>query len=317
MVEAAAAISGGVIRLEAGFVERVLDWLIECHWPAHASAVELEDRRTCYLHPERTGYPALIVRRAPDATAISLVIALRDEKTQRAAYEAFQRQFAECGLRSVMAGVGSLEVGFVTKGVCFRWLIPKLRWLLDRIEYRPHDFDARRHLSVLVTDADGTIWPKLGDDRWERSEAREPLLQYLGKGGVMVILSGSDPTRIAQRLESVPIELMRRVVIVGSGGHLMMWCGEEIEEYRKELLNLPPPEPDHIDILYLDDDGREDGNGYDALRAVGKNQFCVSDADSVAEGIRLWEGAHLDAGTAEIMTQVLARMDGDKPIFLA
>jgi hypothetical protein len=315
MVEAAAATSGGVIRLEVGFVERVLDWLIKRSWPTHLSAIPQEDRRRCYTQIGRKEYPSFLERRAPDGTPVSLAIALQDGEAQRAAYDAFMEHFANCGLRVVMAGVGTLEVGFVTKGDAFRWLAARFDQLLTRIKYEPGGFDARRHRSALVTDADGTIWPKLGENRWERSKAREPLTQYLEKGGVMVILSGSDPVTIAERLASLSGEATRRVVIVGAGGHLMMWCGEEIGEYREEVLGLPDRKLDDLDMVYFDDDGRTEGNGIDAQLAAGERHFCVSDAEEVDERLRLWVGAHLDAGTAEIMTQVLARMDGDKPIF--
>ncbi|MCI5052680.1 MAG: YdcF family protein [Simkaniaceae bacterium] len=265
--------------------------------------MKLEELPAFLLDPTRKGLnqkPRVEVREV-SGEPVQLAIALKDSD-QRGRFIDFMAGtgFDIPGFEKRQAGSTTVEMGVegISKSSSINYLaIPEhFAHALEFSGYMPGSvIDARETQSIVIADADGTIWetPRSGEEPEARNLANSPtqeaLLDYLRNGGVLAINSGNDPQRVARKiLVGIPFAereaLLPRILIGVSGGNALMAFAKdgravEVPGYREEALTMPKEgqvRPD-FDVIYLGDDGRARGNDMDAFNAVGPDRsICVS-----------------------------------------
>ena len=180
-----------------------------------------------------------------------------------------------------LAGTSSFEfnVKGVNKSCSIRFLRHCWSEVLDQMNYTPGTcIDSRKTNTIIVADGDGTIYdgPKAGHTlpTMAQSSAKEALISWLEAGGVFMLNSGNELERNVFRLkDGLPAHLFNRILVSGNGGadlvcfdanQKAMWVNGFSE------LALTEVSAKHVlDIVYIGDDGSEDGNDWAAFEEVG------------------------------------------------
>lgn len=195
-------------------------------------------------------------------------------------------------------GGGIIEIG--TKGVNKSTLMnylsneEHLNTLLKSTGYRSGPLmDVRKDLSIIVSDANGTLFPQPGptltfqQSHLLSSKANQSILEYLESGGFLVVNSGNEPNRLARKLMmGIPEEkryLLKNVAIGAANGHLLFHfneAGTEVQElvnYRKSVPTLlATPAQKKVQLLYLGDNPKPSGNDWEGFESAGFDRsICV------------------------------------------
>lgn len=231
----------------------------------------------------------------------------------------------------VKAGSTTIELSVkgVDKGLPIRYVQARYASLLEKMGYTFNASDLinqSEHPTCIISDADGTLWkaPKKGEVALKTGlidPVKTPLLEYLRKGGILIVNSGNDISRVAQKIneglkDNLP--LLSRIAIFGSGGSTLQVFesnGElkEVPEYRHEVLgkDLDRPSEGHaLSFIYVGDDPKRDGNDAPPfIQAGAERSLCVSHEDAPP----FLTGAHhqsgLEQGTANFLNALNAYMD--------
>jgi len=250
--------------------------------------------------PDRkaAGEKPRIEERMIGTDVVQLALGFKDNAERTEFYKFIEGKVPEGLIELRTAGSTTVEVAIkgVSKSTSIRFLNDPVRFgaALDQMGYIPGaKINARLHRSIVVADADGTIWetPRVGESPELRnlgnSPARDDILEYLRIGGILVINSGNDPMRVTDKiLEGLPEEerasLQKNILLGASGGNaLLCFTGdgdiEEIDGYREVAHKLPETSEINMDVVYLGDDARPTGNDWDAFELVGPERaVCVS-----------------------------------------
>lgn len=197
----------------------------------------------------------------------------------------------------VSAGSTTLEIGNkgVDKGTVLDFISrTPIANLLPQYVPGPM-IDARVDQSIMAMDADGTLWGKpVGGmhpcaNNLSNSPTRDEILNYLRAGGVIAVISGNDPQRTIDRFKAgIPpgeMHLLNNVILSGAGGHTLMVANaegrfQEVEGFREIALGLQQRACPRVDIVYIGDDHKSQGNDVAGFRKVSMEQaLCVTDAD--------------------------------------
>ncbi len=188
-------------------------------------------------------------------------------------------------------GGGIIEIGTkgVNKATLMNYLSKShhLQSLLTRMGYQGGKLiDARKTLSIIVSDANGTIFPQPSakipyqECNLKSSQALSSIIEYLEGGGFLVINSGNDPKRLGKKvIKGIPSEkkhLLKNIAIGAGNGHLLFvfnQAGDGVEEvvgYRKSVPQyLKAPQNREVQFLYLGDNPKATGNDWDGYLAAG------------------------------------------------
>lgn len=195
-------------------------------------------------------------------------------------------------------GGGIIEIG--TKGVNKSTLMNylsdprQLRALLKETGYQSGSLiDVRDDLSLIVSDANGTIFPQpsatltFQQSHLLSSKANASILEYLESGGFLVVNSGNEPHRLARKIMvGIPPEkkhLLKNIVIGAANGHLLFIFNEEgtavreVANYRLSAAKyLEASSKRKVQLLYLGDNPTKAGNDWEGFEAAGFDQsICV------------------------------------------
>lgn len=252
--------------------------------------------------------PRLEIRLVPNIdppVVANIALAFPDTGSRNAHFNILKESFSDLSL--VSAGSTTVEIGTkdVDKSTTINYVANHFEELLIQMKYTPGKcIDASKRHTVVIADADGTLWDPPVKDRnpeatnLENSPARDGILNYLRAGGVLIVNSGNDPTRTVNRiLAGIPefekTELLSRIAISAAGGHVLMTLDEagvanEVGGYRENALREQKEKPvvpsEHLDVIYIGDDGRVKGNDFPAFRKVGENHFiCVHNREKIVE----------------------------------
>lgn len=219
----------------------------------------------------------------------------------------------EVGENFHLAKAGSTTIELSSKNVDKSTPIKFLRHhenfenLLADSGYVPgRTINALQSRTVVVSDADGTIWDKpqtgMGVEATNlaNSAAREPIVQYLKEGGVLVLNTGNDPARTERRFlaglqdikeqdSKLYNEILSRVIVASAGGGSLAIFSEgemkEITEYHHFDPKIDEDLSD-LDLLYLGDDPKEVGNDFPAFQASEGRYICVAPKGANVEHIK-------------------------------
>ncbi len=180
-----------------------------------------------------------------------------------------------------LAGTSSFEfnVKGVNKSCSIRFLKHSWDTVLDQMNYTPGAFiDSRKTNTIIAADGDGTIYdgPKAGQalPTMAKSVTQKALIDWLEVGGVFMLNSGNELERNVFRLkDGIPSHLFNRILVSGNGGaDLVCFDSDQKPVWVKGFndLALSKITPKHtLDIVYIGDDGSEDGNDWAAFEEVG------------------------------------------------
>lgn len=185
------------------------------------------------------------------------------------------------GIEVRLAGTSSFEfnVKGVNKACCIRFLRHAWDKVLDQMNYASGSFiDSRKTNTIIAADADGTIYdgPKAGHSlpTMANSQAKAALIGWLEAGGLFLLNSGNALNRNVFRLkDGLPGYLFNRILLAGNGGaDLVCFDSHQNPVWVKgfsemALTNMSAKFP--LDIVYIGDDGSEDGNDWAAFKEVG------------------------------------------------
>lgn len=271
---------------------------------------------------------------------IQLAIGFKDGE-QRKRFAAFLETKKDCfpSLETRAAGRSTFEFGIVgvAKDLPFHYLAysDHFSQALDQMGYVPgSDFDARAYKTAVITDADGTIWeaPVPGESPEARhlgnSPAKNAILNYLRKGGVLIINSGNDPERVIKKVfygipEGEKEALLSRILVAASGGAALCKINpdrsyEEIRGYREEALKYKEVPIDSLDVIYLGDDHKKDGNDWDAFEAAGfERSICVSSAlkTEIPHELQSHQVTGKEKATQRIFESISKKFNSREPLF--
>ena len=195
-------------------------------------------------------------------------------------------------------GGGIIEIGTkgVNKATLMNYLSNKehLNTLLKSTGYQSGTLmDVRKDLSLIVSDANGTIFPQptptltFQQSHLLSSRANQSILEYLESGGFLVVNSGNEPKRLAGKLlMGIPEEkkyLLKNVAIGAANGHLLFYFNEEgtdvveLASYRKSVPEfLAAPKNKQVQLMYLGDNPKQSGNDWEGFEAAGFDRsICV------------------------------------------
>ncbi len=160
---------------------------------------------------------------------------------------------------------------------CFNETLDKMRYVAGT------GIDSRKSRIVIASDGDGTIFegPKLTHlPLLKDSPVFRPIVAYLKAGGIFMVISGNDLTRTFKRvIEGFPKEVFSRVLIAANGGADLVCIDAHgkpmfISGYRNNALAIVNENNNghELDIVYIGDDGSDNGNDRAAFEAVGKDR---------------------------------------------
>ena len=216
------------------------------------------------------------------------------------------------GIEVRLAGTSSFEfnVKGVNKSCSIRFLRHSWAEVLDQMNYTAGShIDSRKTNTIIVADGDGTIYdgPKAGHDlpTMAKSPAKDALIAWLEAGGSFMLNSGNELERNVFRLkDGIPAHLFNRILVSGNGGaDLVCFDSNQKPMWVKNFsdLALNKLEAKHIlDIVYIGDDGSEDGNDWAAFKEVGVERAVLVSRDfkrSYDTGLRTGYVGHLVRGT--------------------
>ena len=302
--------------------------------------------------PESFSDQELIKRGADFQKAINNVVRIEVRKTEgvpgaaqiavkgikgdcrKVCLERFQSQdnFKDKNIEFRMAGVSTFEVNVsgVNKALPLKYLRDNFSSLLQQMGYTAGDYiDSSQTQTCIAADGDGTTYgkPRIGyAPVLEESETFAALIQYLGIGGVYMIISGNDLNRTESRLKSIPKELRQRVLVSANGGadlacysrsgHLV-----DMDDYWNKAIDClnSGQNQQSLDALYIGDDGTLNGNDYVAFKEIGfERSFVVAvDDEGIAEELKTQFVGDCEAGTERILAAVIdiAQRNKNKRIF--
>jgi len=180
-----------------------------------------------------------------------------------------------------LAGTSSFEfnVKNVNKSCSIRFLKHSWDKVLDQMNYTSGLFiDSRKTNTIITADGDGTIYdgPKAGHSlpTMAKSPAKQALIDWLEAGGVFMLNSGNELERNVFRLkDGIPSHLFNRILVAGNGGSDLVCFDKDqkpvwVEGFSDLALSKEEPKF-NLDIVYIGDDGSEDGNDWAAFKEVG------------------------------------------------
>jgi len=197
------------------------------------------------------------------------------------------------GMHLKLAGTSSIEFNIdgVDKSLPIRFLQGAFESVLNEMNYQPGALiDSYKSKTVIAADGDGTIYdgPRVGKlPALAESPVRGPLCAYLQAGGIFMLISGNDLKRTFKRIvDALPDELYCRVLVSANGGAELVYVNSKgqavpVTGYRKQALDLAHDRSHQgaLDIVYIGDDGANEGNDYPAFKAVGfKHSVLVAPA---------------------------------------
>ncbi len=180
-----------------------------------------------------------------------------------------------------LAGTSSFEfnVKGVNKSCSIRFLRHTWPDVLTQMNYTEGPFiDSRKTNTIIVADGDGTIYdgPKAGHTlpTMAKSSAREALIGWLEAGGVFMLNSGNELERNVFRLkDGLSAHLFNRILVAGNGGaDLVCFDTNQKPVWVNGFRDLALSDEVGkyiLDIVYIGDDGSEDGNDWAAFKEVG------------------------------------------------
>jgi hypothetical protein len=148
--------------------------------------------------------------------------------------------------------------------------------------------DSRKTNTIIAADGDGTIYdgPKAGHGlpTMARSLAKDALIAWLEAGGVFMLNSGNELDRNVLRIkDGIPAHLFNRILVSGNGGaDLVCFDADQKPVWVNGFsdLALSDEKPKHtLDIVYIGDDGSEDGNDWAAFKEVGFDRAVLVSRD--------------------------------------
>ncbi len=211
-----------------------------------------------------------------------------------------------------LAGTSSFE--FNVKGINKSSSIRFLRYawgdVLDQMKYTAGPYiDSRKTNTIIAADGDGTIYdgPKAGHDlpTMAKSPARDALIAWLEAGGIFMLNSGNELQRNVLRIkDGIPAHLFNRILVSGNGGADLV-CFDEAQQpvfvRRFNDFAIHKLDPKYtLDIVYLGDDGSQDGNDWAAFKEVGFERAVLVSRDFKRHydaGLRVGYVGHLVRGT--------------------
>ena len=180
-----------------------------------------------------------------------------------------------------LAGTSSFEFNIkeVNKSLPIRYLRHAWGHVLAQMNYTPGAYiDSRKTFTIIAADGDGTIYdgPKAGHDlpTMAKSIAKDALIGWLEAGGVFMLNSGNQLSRNVYRIkDGIPAHLFNRILVCGNGGADLVCFDDkqnavEVKGYSELALSKLGPKYD-LDIIYIGDDGSEDGNDWAGFVEVG------------------------------------------------
>lgn len=228
----------------------------------------------------------------------NVALCCEDGRVRDALFKEFKTSLGDKGLDVVSAGSTTVEISNsgVDKSTPIRFLQDgdHFKQVLDDMGYQPGpSIDARRTGTVIVSDADGTIWDKpekgqgLEENNLLNSPARSSILSYLAHGGVLVINTGNDPARTVRRFmmglsglsQKTKNMILSRVIFASAGGgSLAIYNGRSFQEVRgyHEFDPKTPLQGGRLDMLYLGDDPKIGGNDMPGFIASNGHYICVA-----------------------------------------
>jgi hypothetical protein len=296
---------------------------------------------TVLKHPslKAIGESPRFEERKAGSDVIQVAIAFKNS-AQRDRFFAFLERNEFSGIETRKAGRTTFEAGTegVSKSLPFHFLASSENFstTLDQMGYTPSPlFDARTHRTAIVADADGTIWetPRASEPPEGRhlgnSDAKDSILKYLRKGGVLIINSGNDPERVVTKvLAGIPADerssLLSRILVSASGGSILLSINpdgtyKEIEGYRQSALSCKQMPLDSLDVVYLGDDHKKDGNDWDAFEAVGFDRSICVPAEKLESPIPIELKKNMVRGkenaTKFVMESITKRLVSGKKVF--
>ena len=243
--------------------------------------------------------PRIECRRTGDLV-VQMALSFESYEQSKRFMEYFKTHFPKYDLFEMREGGGGGIIEMGTKGVNKATLMnylsngDQLLSLLKRTGYQSGSLiDVRKALSVIVSDANGTIFPQpsptltFQESHLKSSKANISILEYLESGGFLVVNSGNEPKRLGRKImKGIPMEkkhLLKNIAIGAANGHLLFVfnvSGDDVEEvvsYRKsvpEFLNAPKLR--QVQLLYLGDNPKQSGNDWDGFAAAGfQRSICV------------------------------------------
>ncbi len=180
-----------------------------------------------------------------------------------------------------LAGTSSFEFNIkgVNKSSSIRFLRQAWPQVLDQMNYTPGThIDSRKTMTIIAADGDGTIYdgPKAGHPlpTMAKSPARDALIGWLEAGGVFMLNSGNELNRNVHRLkDGLPAHLFNRILVAGNGGADLVCFDKDLNPVTvngfSDLALSDAPAKYALDIVYIGDDGSEDGNDWAAFAEVG------------------------------------------------
>ncbi|MBI3602697.1 MAG: hypothetical protein HY209_07395 [Candidatus Omnitrophica bacterium] len=211
-----------------------------------------------------------------------------------------------------LAGSSSFEfnVKGVNKACSIRFLRHTWPDVLAQMNYTPGPFiDSRKTHTIISADGDGTIYdgPKAGQalPTMAQSQARSALIGWLEAGGVFMLNSGNELGRNVFRLkDGLPAHLFGRILVSGNGGaDLVCFDAQQNPVWIKGFSELALSNviaKYTLDIVYIGDDGSEDGNDWAAFEEVGFDRSVLVAKDfkrSYDARLRTGYAGHLVRGT--------------------
>ncbi len=205
-------------------------------------------------------------------------------KRDEAALEISQKcKKMKLGLHLKLAGTSSIEfnVDGVDKSLPIRYLQGAFKSVLKEMNYQPGaHINSYISKTVIAADGDGTIYdgPRVGLlPTLAESPVRDALCAYLQAGGIFMLVSGNDLNRSFKRLvDALPKEVYYRILVAGNGGAELVYVNPEgeampVSAYRKQALMFAQDKSHQhvLDMVYIGDDGSNEGNDYPAFKAIG------------------------------------------------
>lgn len=190
-----------------------------------------------------------------------------------------------------LAGTSSFEFNMkgVNKSCSIRFLRHAWNDVLTQMNYTAGAYiDSRKTNTIIAADGDGTIYdgPKAGQDlpTMRKSLSKDALIGWLEAGGVFMLNSGNELDRNILRLkDGIPAHLFNRILVSGNGGaDLVCFDAEQkrvaVRGFSDLALSKIMP-LGTLDIVYIGDDGSEDGNDYAAFAEVGFDRAVLVSRD--------------------------------------
>ena len=180
-----------------------------------------------------------------------------------------------------LAGTSSFEFNIkgVNKSCSIRFLRHAWSDVLNQMNYTAGPFiDSRKTNTIIAADGDGTIYdgPKAGHDlpTMSKSLAKDALIGWLEAGGVFMLNSGNELERNVFRLkDGIPAHLFNRILVCGNGGADLVCFDKDQQPVAvkgfSDLALSKIRTLGELDVVYIGDDGSEDGNDWAAFVEVG------------------------------------------------